>query len=603
MHFRKRHANSLPRTGQAIAPDRRLIGEGGRVSRTGIRPAGAYWTSLHGSGGIALIRSLAALVAMVVVAALPASAQTEAWERDWSALLERAVVDGNVDYRRLAADRTELDRLYRGLARVDLDTVPGTDARIAFWINAYNLVAIRSVVNVWPVPSPQEVPGMFARNRHAVARRQVTLDMIEKEILPELGADARIHFALVCAARSCPPLSATAYAAGDLDAALDAQVRLALGEPDVLEILPEEVRVSRLFDWYSGDFDAAGGTVAFVNAYRAEPLPADRPIRFQEWDWRLNLPGTSRRPTPPPVTTPDPTTPTDETPPAPPITPPDGEPTPREDPPPVDDHVAEDPYPERTERDLRDYTPSTLLLPGEAEVRTFHNVYTQTEFFDDDGTRQDAGARSTYYTGSVSMTWGWRRNVNPGFDLILRHVSDNTFPAAASDRTGITAIEPRVEFIPLQEFSAVALQTGLRFPIGSDLEGDGTRPFLDWDDVVWNNRLSMDWTFSSDFYVYLESGARIRFGSDDGTDDGQVTVPTKVIPNYHVSDRWTTYLTFETESDWVGDAAGNYFVQTGLGAKYRPRPWLELETLVTTFPAGVNAGAGRTMNLGLRILR
>jgi hypothetical protein len=497
-----------------------------------------------------------------------------------------------VDYGSLLVNRAELDRLARGLARVDLAAMPDDEARIAFWINAYNLLAVRSVVNSYPVASPRDVPGFFDRTRHGVAGDQVTLDDIEKRKLPSLGADARFHLALVCGARSCPPLRGSAYPATGLDAALDEQARAALAEPDQVEVTGEAILLSRIFEWHADDFNAAGGAVAFVNAHRETPVPTDLPVRYQDWDWRLNLPGTSRAPALP-VPVPIPGGPTGDLP-APPPVGPRGTELP-------DEEYAGEPRPDLPERDLRDYTPSTLLLPGEAEVQTFHNLYTQTEYFDDQGERQDAGGRATYYTGVFSVTWGWKRNVNPGVDLVLRHVNDGTFPEASATRTGITAVEPHLEFIPLPEFPNVALRTGIRFPVGSDLEGNGTSPFLDWDDLLWNNRLSTDWNFTPDFYIYLEAGARVRY--DSAADDVQVTMPTKFLPTFHVSDRWSGYVTFEYESDFVGDAAGNYFTQVGAGAKYRPRPWVELETLFTTFPFGVNSGAGRTMNLGVRILR
>ncbi len=252
-------------------------------------------------------------------------------------------------------------------------------------------------------------------------------------------------------------------------------------------------------------------------------------------------------------------------------------------------------------RDLRDFTPSQQLSAGEVEIQTFHNVYTQTEFFDDDGKRRDAGGRSTYYTGTFSFTSGWRPRFNPGIDLTLRHVTDETFPAGNDSRTRLTAVTPRLEWAPFRRFPAVSWETGLRIPLSSDLEGRSGDPFLDWDDLIWTNRIFFDVRFGPETWAYLESGAQVRF--DDDQNDIQITTPVKAIVNANVSRRWSVYVPLDVSPDWVGSARGNFYSQAGAGLKYRPVGWLELEALATWFPFGRNAGAGRTFNLGLRTVR
>jgi hypothetical protein len=75
------------------------------------------------------------------------------------------------------------------------------------------------------------------------------------------------------------------------------------------------------------------------------------------------------------------------------------------------------------------------------------------------------------------------------------------------------------------------------------------------------------------------------------------------ILNYFPGGRWLFYGLAEAAPDWLGDSRGSYYTQVGLGVKVRPRPWVEIETLFTTFPAGNNSGAGQTYNLGFRFLR
>src|SRR5262252_3413900 len=96
------------------------------------------------------------------------------------------------------------------------------DERKAFYINAYNVFAIQTLLDN-PGKKITDVSGAFKGTKHRVGGEMLTLDDIENR-LREMK-DARIHFAIVCASRSCPPLAPRAYTASDLDQALDRQGR------------------------------------------------------------------------------------------------------------------------------------------------------------------------------------------------------------------------------------------------------------------------------------------------------------------------------------------------------------------------------------------
>lgn len=264
-------------------------------------------------------------------------------------------------------------------------------------------------------------------------------------------------------------------------------------------------------------------------------------------------------------------------------------------------------------RDLREYSPSALLRPGESELKLFHNLYTQTEFFDDDGSRVDQteladedgdgvdqGVRSTWYTGTGTLRWGWRPRLNGVLEITVRAVKDETRRSDFDGRSGLTAFSPRVQLLPWNAVPSLTLQTGFRIPLGSELEGDGKRPFLDFADPFWTAQLLYDRSVSPSVRLYLEGGGFVRMSGDDS----QLTTPVKAIFNYEPSAAWSLYLPAEISPDWLGDASGNYFTQVGVGAKLRPGDGAtELEALWTVFPAGRNAGAGQTFNLGIRFVR
>jgi hypothetical protein len=100
--------------------------------------------------------------------------------------------------------------------------------------------------------------------------------------------------------------------------------------------------------------------------------------------------------------------------------------------------------------------------------------------------------------------------------------------------------------------------------------------------------------------LYLEAGGSVRMAGDAS----QLTTPFKAIVTWEPSPRWSLYVPVEIAPDWLGDSSGSFYSQAGLGGKVRPRRGdVELEALWTAFPAGRNAGAGQTFNLGVRFVR
>lgn len=146
---------------------------------------------------------------------------------------------GSVDYERLKRDRAPLDRFMDRAARLD----PGELAawsraeQVAFWVNVYNAFTLQVVLDhhpirarglrslLYPNRSIRQIPGVWDRITRTVAGREVTLDGIEHDVLRTDFDEPRIHFALVCAARSCPWLRTEPYRGDQLDEQFADQVR------------------------------------------------------------------------------------------------------------------------------------------------------------------------------------------------------------------------------------------------------------------------------------------------------------------------------------------------------------------------------------------
>ncbi|MFW5920970.1 MAG: DUF547 domain-containing protein [Polyangiales bacterium] len=214
----------------------------------------------------------------------------------WDAIVSSyATDDGGFRYEALRESTEDLARLDGYLERVagaDASTLE-RDAELAFYINAYNALTVKAVLDAWPTESVMEVDGFFKEKKHAVAGREVTLDELEHGIIREQFDEPRIHFAVNCASASCPPLADEAYTAANLERLLAAQTRAYVRESTEIDEGAGKVRVSKLFEWFEEDFADAGGVRAFV----AERLPEgkakkvrsdDLELVHREYDWALN---------------------------------------------------------------------------------------------------------------------------------------------------------------------------------------------------------------------------------------------------------------------------------------------------------------------------
>jgi hypothetical protein len=202
-----------------------------------------------------------------------------------------------VDYPGVAAS-ADWRRLMTQLDAIDPAGLRSRAEKLAFWINAYNALAIDLVARHPGVASIREIGSLlrpvWKREAGRVGGKPISLGEIEHGILRKLG-EPRIHFAIVCASVSCPSLRREPWDAERLDAQLDDGVRRFLSSPEKglrLDRAEGLLFLSRIFDWFEGDFDPEG-VLAFVSRHVPAPdrafLEARRPrIEHLDYDWRLN---------------------------------------------------------------------------------------------------------------------------------------------------------------------------------------------------------------------------------------------------------------------------------------------------------------------------
>lgn len=200
-------------------------------------------------------------------------------------VVDYAALPGDPDYRLALAELAE--------ARPESMS---REERMAFWMNAYNLLAIRLVVDRYPIGSILEIGSdhedAWSMQAGTAAGRTVSLGWIE-DMLRRDFADPRVHFALVAAAVSCPDLRP--YDADGLDAQLEAAARDFLAnERRGARVVGDRVEISRLLHSFHEEFEARGGVVAFLRSH-APSRVADRleGARLHDlgklpYDWSLN---------------------------------------------------------------------------------------------------------------------------------------------------------------------------------------------------------------------------------------------------------------------------------------------------------------------------
>jgi hypothetical protein len=221
-----------------------------------------------------------------------AEAAKEAWAR---VLTTHVDEQGRVDFEALAKDHGDLDTYVAWVAAVSPASSAGSfgssEDRLAYYINAYNALAMYNVVRSGlPLRLPSDKVRFFYGDKLLVGGTRLSLYAFENDVIRPLG-DPRVHFALNCMVKSCPRLPREPFAPERLEAQLDAAAREFLNDKRNVELFPPKrvVRLSMILNWYEKDFLAkAPNLAAYIDGYRPEPIPAGYEIEFIEYDWALN---------------------------------------------------------------------------------------------------------------------------------------------------------------------------------------------------------------------------------------------------------------------------------------------------------------------------
>lgn len=205
----------------------------------------------------------------------------------FSNLLGKYVSRGDVNYSGFATDIKALEEYLNELESAKIDDTWSREDRLVYWINAYNAYTIKLILDNYPLKSITDLEGGKPWDKKWIPLQGKTLSLnnIENDIIRPRFKEPRIHFAVNCAAKSCPPIANVAYTPATLEALLQVKTEAFINDKNHNQITASSASVSKIFEWYAEDF---GDLRTFLNKYSATTFDGKVAIQFNEYDWSLN---------------------------------------------------------------------------------------------------------------------------------------------------------------------------------------------------------------------------------------------------------------------------------------------------------------------------
>ena len=194
---------------------------------------------------------------------------------------------GTVNYSGMKKKEADLDAYFTSLEKTKITTAWSRNDKLAFWINTYNAYTIKLILNNYPV---NKITDLYAGKPWdykwiKLDGKTLSLNNIENDIIRPDFKDPRIHFAVNCAAKSCPPILKSAFTASNLEKQLESQTKKFINNNQYNTLGKSEIVVSKIFDWYGSDF---GNVASFISRYADITVKPTAKVKFNEYDWSLN---------------------------------------------------------------------------------------------------------------------------------------------------------------------------------------------------------------------------------------------------------------------------------------------------------------------------
>jgi Protein of unknown function, DUF547 len=218
----------------------------------------------------------------------------------WDKLLKKNVDDkGFVNYAGFQKDQPELKKYLDLVSASAPNDKWSKDEQLAYWINAYNAFTVllildhlgEKITSIKDIGAKVKIPFVntpWDIKFITIGGKKMDLNNIEHGTIRKYFEEPRIHFALVCAAKSCPPLRNEAYMASKLDKQLDDQGVDFINDSFKNQVGKKEAKLSKLFSWYGGDFKKKMSIAAWVNKYSKVKMDEDASTSSMDYIWELN---------------------------------------------------------------------------------------------------------------------------------------------------------------------------------------------------------------------------------------------------------------------------------------------------------------------------
>jgi len=214
----------------------------------------------------------------------------------WTTLLQQFVNEkGQVDYSGFVNSKALLQVYLDELIKNKPTGNWSKNAQIAYWINLYNAFTIKLVTDNYPVESIKDIKkglpfinSVWDIKLIDFGNEKIDLNHVEHSILRKHFEEPRIHFAINCASFSCPRLLNEAYTAEKLEQQLALMTKDFLGDTEKNKITVNEIKLSKIFNWFKGDFTKNGSLIDFLNKYAPAAISESAKVSYLDYDWSLN---------------------------------------------------------------------------------------------------------------------------------------------------------------------------------------------------------------------------------------------------------------------------------------------------------------------------
>lgn len=206
---------------------------------------------------------------------------------------------GKVNYAGIQKNKAALDNIVLQFSQGAPEQKWKKEEVMSYWINVYNAYTLKLIVDNYPIKSitALDAEKTWDVKRIPIGKEKCSLNQIENDFLRAKYNDPRMHFAVNCAAKSCPPLWNEAFVANKLEQQLENRTRKYISSAQI-QITENNVKLPKIFDWYAADFMSKAefnssntkrlALIKFLKKYSKVNISSDATVSFLDYDWSLN---------------------------------------------------------------------------------------------------------------------------------------------------------------------------------------------------------------------------------------------------------------------------------------------------------------------------